>query len=181
MKTFHTQNLRSTVIAFTLALAFAAAGALGGCSKSDPVAVKPIEITRSTISSIDGMILMDYPGPKAQIQYDQGSPDFFCDTVEMFSIYLRPEQQKRVRAMFVQDMAKEEWNNPTSHWIDAKTAFYVAGSKRLGAMGPTLGSFSSETDASTFAAREGGKVYRFDQITPDMVVLDGGVLKDHKM
>ncbi|HEY8907233.1 MAG TPA: nitrous oxide reductase accessory protein NosL [Rhodoferax sp.] len=179
MKTYHT--LRASAIAFTLALSFAGAAVLSGCGQSAPVAVKPIEITRNTASTIDGMILLDYPGPKGQIQYDQGSPDFFCDTVELFSIYLTPEQNKRVRAMFVQDMGKADWNNPTGDWIDAKTAFYVAGSKRLGAMGPTLGSFSNEADARTFAAKEGGKVYRFDQITPDMVVLDGGVLKDKKL
>ncbi|MDD5323766.1 MAG: nitrous oxide reductase accessory protein NosL [Polaromonas sp.] len=181
MKTIHAQTLRGSVAAFTIAMALAGAGPLAGCSKSEPVAVTPIEITRGTICSLDGMTLMDFPGPKAQMQYEHGNPDFFCDTVEMFSIYLRPEQQQRVRAIFVQDMAKADWDNPTGHWINAKTAFYVAGSKRLGSMGPTLGSFSSEADASAFAAREGGKVYRFDQITPDMVVLDGGVLKDHKM
>lgn len=181
MKTFQTQTLRGTVTAFTLALAFTGVAVLGGCSKSEPVAVKPIEITRSTTCSLDGMTLMDYPGPKAQMQYDHGNPDFFCDTIEMFSIYLKPEQQQRVRAVFVQDMAKADWNNPAGHWIDAKTAFYVAGSKRQGSMGPTLASFASEADASAFAAKEGGKVYRFEQITPDMVVLDGGVLKDQKM
>ena len=177
MKVFTPKNLRGTAAA--IALVFAGAGILGGCSKSEPVAVSPIEITRGTTCSLDGMTLMDYPGPKAQIQYDQGKPDFFCDTVEMFSIYLKPEQQKRIRAIFVQDMAKTDWNNPVGHWIDARTAFYVAGSKRHGSMGPTLASFASESDASAFAAKEGGKVYRFEQITPDMVVLDGGVLKDH--
>ena len=181
MKTCHTQTLRATLIAVTLALSFAGSAVLGGCSQNESVAVKPIEITRSTVSSIDGMILLDYPGPKGQIQYDQGSADFFCDTVEVFSIYLMPEQHKRIRGMFVQDMGKADWNNPTGDWIDAKTAFFVAGSKRLGAMGPTLASFSGEADARAFAAREGGKVYRFDQITPDMVALDGGVLKDKQM
>jgi len=181
MKTSHTQKLRVTVTAFTIALAFTGAAVLGGCSKNEPASVQPIEITRDTSCSLDGMTLMDYPGPKAQMQYDHGEPDFFCDTVEMFSIYLKPEQQQRVRAVFVQDMAQADWNNPAGHWIDAKTAFYVAGSKRLGSMGPTLASFASEADASKFAAKEGGKVYRFDQITPAMVILDGGVLKDQKM
>lgn len=181
MKTLHTKNLRATLSAFTIALAVAGAAILGGCSRNEPASAKPIEITRGTACSLDGMTLMDYPGPKAQMQYDHGEPDFFCDTIEMFSIYLKPEQQQRVRAVFVQDMAQADWNNPSGHWIDAKTAFYVAGSKRLGSMGPTLASFATEADASTFAAKEGGKVYRFDQITPDMVVLDGGVLKDQKM
>lgn len=181
MKTSHTPKLRATAIAFTFALALTGAAVLGGCSKNEPASLQPIEISRDTSCSLDGMTLMDYPGPKAQMQYDHGEPDFFCDTVEMFSIYLKPEQQQRVRAVFVQDMAQADWNNPVGHWIDAKTAFYVAGSKRLGSMGPTLASFASEADAGKFAAKEGGKVYRFEQITPDMVVLDGGVLKDQKM
>ena len=75
-------------------------------------------------------------------------------------------------------MAQAEWKNPVGHWIDAHSAFFVAGSKARGAMGPTLASFAREEDARAFAAREGGHVLRFEQVTPDMAVLDGGVLKD---
>lgn len=165
----------------SIALALAGLAVLPGCDQDKPAAIKPAEITRDTVCSLDGMTVADFPGPKAQIFYDQGAPDFFCDTVEMFSIYRRQEQQRRVRAAFVQDMAKADWKNPRGYWIDARQAFYVAGSKLQGSMGPTLASFASEADAKAFAAREGGKVYRFDQVTPDMVVLDGGVLKDHQM
>lgn len=163
-------------------LALAGLVMLAGCGKSEQVAtVQPLEISRDTACSLDGMILSDFPGPKAQILYEQGNPDFFCDTVEMFSIYLRPEQQRRIRAVFVQDMAKADWNDPRGNWIDARSAVYVIGSKRLGSMGPTLASFANEAAAKDFAAKEGGKVYRFEQVTPDMVVLDGGVVKDQKM
>jgi copper chaperone NosL len=142
--------------------------------------VQAVEPDRNTVDAVDGMILLDYPGPKGQIHYAEGKPDFFCDTVGMLSMYLQPEQQKRVRALFVQDMSQADWKNPLGHWIDAKAAFYVAGSKARGAMGPTLASFAREEDAQAFAARDGGRVYRFDQVTPGMVVLDGGVIKDHK-
>jgi copper chaperone NosL len=180
MKSSHFPLLRAS--AATLALAFAMGGPaiLAGCTNSAAAAVQPVEIDRTIADSVDGMILLDYPGPKGQIHYDSGKPDFFCDTVGMFSMYLQPEQQKRVRALFVQDMAQADWKNPTGHWIDAKSAFYVAGSKARGAMGPTLASFSREADALAFAARDGGQVYRFDQVTPGMVVLDGGVIKDHQ-
>lgn len=183
MKATRTHLPRRATAAVAIAITFmiGAAIALGGCSKSETTAVQPIALTRDTVCSLDGMTLTDYPGPKAQIHYERGNPDFFCDTVEMFSIYLNPEQQKHVRAIFVQDMAKADWDNPTDHWIDAKTAFYVGGSKRRGSMGPTLASFARQTDALAFATKEGGQVYRFEQITPDMVVLDGGVLKDHKI
>ena len=111
------------------------------------------------------MLLLDYPGPKAQIHYDQGAPEFFCDTVEMFAIYPRPEQQKRILAVYVQDMGKADWTKPQGHWIDAKMAFYVEGSKLHGSMGPTLGAFAAEKDAQSFAQKEGGRVLRFDQVT----------------
>ena len=54
----------------------------------------PQEITVGTSCSLDGMTLADFPGPKGQIIYTTGNLDYFCDTVEMFSIYLKPEQKK---------------------------------------------------------------------------------------
>jgi copper chaperone NosL len=48
-------------------------------------------------------------------------------------------------------------------------------------MGPTIAAFSRETDARKLAEQNGGKVLRFDEVKPDMVALDGGVLKDGKM
>lgn len=161
-------------------LALMCAGLLVACENSTRTATGPIEITRDTHCSLDGMTLADYPGPKAQIHYAQGDADFFCDTVEMFSIYLRPEEQKRVTALYVHDMGNNDWDHPAGNWIDAKAAFYVASSKQRGSMGPTLASFAQEADAKAFSVKEGGKVFRFDQITPNMVTLDGGVLKDRR-
>lgn len=163
----------------TLILAMATI-ALAACGQSNTsTAIVPLEINQSTSCSLDGMLLADYPGPKAQIHYaGQPEPDFFCDTVEMFHMFLNPEQVRAVRGMFVQDMGKADWDVPRGHWIDAKNAWYVYGSKRDGSMGPTIASFAVEADAAKFAAEYGGKVYRFAEITADMVVLDGGVLHD---
>lgn len=159
------------------------AALLAGCGQSAHTeAVAPQDFDRNTSCTLDGMLLADYPGPKAQIFYSgQKAPDFFCDTVEMFHIYLTPEQVRKVTGIFVQDMGVADWDAPRGHWIDAKTAYYVFGSKREGSMGPTIASFAREQDAAKFAAQYGGKVYRFADITPDMVVLDGGVLHDRNM
>lgn len=151
-----------------------------GCSKKEQ-STTAIEIDRTTSCALDGMILMDYPGPKAQIHYDSGEPDFFCDTMEMFSIYLRPEQKKHIKALFTQDMGKTPWEHPADNWIDAKSAYYVYGSKKLGSMGPTLAAFARVEDADTFAKQYGGKVLRFEQVTLDMVALDGGAQHDERM
>ena len=166
-----------------LMLAALAATALTGCGQSaTSTAVAPVEISHGTSCALDGMLLADYPGPKAQIHYaGQAGPDFFCDTVEMFNIYLQPEQARPVQALFVQDMGRADWDQPRGHWIDAKSAYYVHGSKRRGSMGPTIASFAQEADAAKFAAEHGGKVYRFADITPDMAALDGGTLHDSNM
>ena len=87
-------------------LMLAAVAALAACGQSaTSTAVVPLEIEQGTSCSLDGMLLADYPGPKAQIQYaGQTEPDFFCDTVEMFHTVLDPEQLRAVRGIFVQDM-----------------------------------------------------------------------------
>ncbi|MEI7574081.1 MAG: nitrous oxide reductase accessory protein NosL [Methylotenera sp.] len=151
-----------------------------GCKQtSAPVAAQ--EITTGTSCSLDGMTLADFPGPKAQIHYATGEPDFFCDTMEMFSIYLQPEQKKNITGMYTQDMGKANWEKPQGSWIDAKTAFYVFGSKKTGSMGPTLAAFASQDNANKFAAEFGGKVLNFSQVTPEIVDLTGGVIHDEHM
>jgi len=171
-------DLRTLIPAILLAATLAACGQPSETS----TALDPIEITGGTACALDGMLLADYPGPKAQIHYaGKAEPDYFCDTVEMFHLYLNPEQVKAVRGLFVQDMGRADWDQPRGNWIDAKKAFYVHGSKRRGSMGPTIASFALEKDATKFSAEFGGKVYRFSDITPDLVVLDGGALHDSNM
>lgn len=153
---------------------------LAGCGEPAK-STQPLEIAGDTACALDGMILKDFAGPKAQIHYDQGEPDFFCDTREMFSIFLRPEQKKRITAIYTQDMGKADWTRPEGQWIDARSAFYVVGSPRRGSMGPTVPSFAQEADARKFAAQYGGKVLPFAQVTIDMVDLSGGAGHDEKM
>ena len=54
--------------------------------------------------------------------------------------------------IYVQDMARADWERPRGHWIDATAAFYVKGSRKHGSMGPTLASFAQEADARAFAS-----------------------------
>lgn len=154
--------------------------ALTACNKALPPAA-PQEITQGTVCTLDGMTLMDYPGPKGQIHYADGTTEFFCDTVEMFSISLRPEQQKRIRGIFTQDMAKADWRAPKGQWIAARSAYYVHGSSQRGSMGPTLAAFAARADAQAFAQKYGGTVLAFDQVTIDMVDLHGGAAHDRGM
>lgn len=141
---------------------------LGACSQT-PHKVDPLEPGDDTACALDGMVLNDFAGPKAQIHYTEGKPDFFCNLTELFDVVLSPESRRAVAALFVQDMGKTDWDHPRANWIDARTAFYVVGSRKAGSMGPTFGSFANASDADAFAAKEGGKVLRFDQINAAMV------------
>jgi len=162
----------------TLLLCFVVLSA--ACSRKEAPPV-PQETTAGTTCTLDGMLLHDYPGPKAQIHYDDGATEFFCDTVEMFSILLRPESQRRIRAVYAQDMGQADWKQPRGHWIDARTAWYVHGSQIKGSMGPTFAAFARQQDAEDFARKHDGKVLRFDQVTIEMADLRGGAAHDERM
>lgn len=155
---------------------------LAACGEAERSAPTAVAITESTSCALDGMLLAHFPGPKAQVHFEGSEfPEYFCDTVEMFSVYLRPEQARLVRALYVQDMGKADWDTPRGHWIDARAAFYVVGADARGSMGATIASFAQQGEATHFSREHGGIVLRFDEVTPDMVVLDGGVLNDQKM
>lgn len=156
--------------------------ACGQQTDSGSNAAIAIEIDQQTSCALDGMLLADFPGPKGQIHYaNRTEPEFYCDLVELFHIYLTPEVVVPVRALYVQDMGKADWNAPEGHWINAKDAWFVPGSSQRGSMGPTIASFADEADAQKFATEFGGTVVPFDGITSDMVVLDGAALHDKRM
>lgn len=153
---------------------------LAACDKTVQQAM-PIDPDSGTSCSLDGMVLTDYPGPKAQIHYAEGTPEFFCDLMELFATLLEPEQKRKASGIFVQDMGKTSWERPERNWIDARSAVYVAGSKKTGSMGPTFGSFATLQDAEEFVKKEGGKIVRFEQVTLDMVNMQPGAAHDGKV
>ena len=154
---------------------------LPGCAPSEGPATAQ-DFGDATACALDGMLLAEYPGPKAQIHYQgDDKPQFLCDPVEMFSLLLRPEQVKKVRAVYVQDMEKTDWERPHGAWIDARSAFYVRDGKLMGAMGPTFASFARREAAEGFAKTHGGKVMAYAEVTPELADLSGGGSQDQRM
>lgn len=167
------------------AIVLAVMVAVTGCGGRDDDAgqsATALEIAPGSTCSLDGMLLADFPGPKGQIRYaDDPEVHWYCDTMELVSALVKPEQVRSVRGAWVQDMARADWEVPRGHWIDARKAFYVVGSRRHGSMGPTVATFSEEVAAGSFAEEYGGQVLRLEQIRPDMVDLSGGALHDKRM
>lgn len=119
-----------------------------------------------------GMLITRFDGPKGEVfRKEQGETVYkFCSTRDMFSYYLDPENTRNVSQMMVHDMSKMPWGSDSiddKYLIDAKTAWYVIGSSKKGAMGKTLASFSLQTDAQAFADEFGGKVLNFTDINQD--------------
>lgn len=119
-----------------------------------------------------GMLITRFDGPKGEVfRKEQGDKVFkFCSTRDMFSYYLDPENKRNVSQMLVHDMSKMPWGSDSiddKYFIDAKTAWYVAGSEKTGAMGQTLASFSQQNDAKAFAKEFGGMVVSFKDISFD--------------
>lgn len=165
-------------------IAGAATGLLAACGGTDggSGSVVALEIDRSTSCALDGMLLADYPGPKGQILYrGEREVHWFCDTTEVLDTLLRPEQVRPLIGAWVQDMAKADWERPQGHWVDARTAHYVLGSRRHGSMGPTAASFAEAAAAAAFVQQWGGRALAFGALTPEAVDLTGGALHDTRM
>lgn len=118
--------------------------------------------------ALDGMLLRDFAGSKAQIRYADGKTDYFCDVMELLGEMLAPEQRRATSAFYVQDMGKADWKQPRGHWIAARDALYVLDSRARGSMGATIAPFSQRADADAFVLSHGGRVLRFDQVAPAM-------------
>jgi copper chaperone NosL len=118
-----------------------------------------------------GMVITRFPGSKGQL-YEQEVKTVrkFCSTRDMFSYYLQPENSHRATNIYVHNMAEVPWEKPDdSHLIDARKAWYVINHTLMGAMGPTLAAFETETSAQDFVKVNRGSIIVFSDITLDML------------
>lgn len=143
---------------------------LAGCSEPEQqVTEKPaaIHFDSGDECHVCGMAITRFPGPKGEaITAREQQVHKFCSTRDMFSWALQPENAKRDHTLYVHDMAQTDWEHPDdTALIDAREAYFVVGSERTGAMGPTLASFASEESAKGFANEFGGEVVGFGDVT----------------
>jgi len=171
-----TYSKKQNSLYLSLLLAFFLLGTVSSCSKQDEqqkMIHTAVAIEASEECHLCGMLITRFDGPKGELfRKEQGDKAFkFCSTRDMFSYYLDPENQRNVAQMLVHDMSKMPWGTINDeYFIDAKTAWYVAGSEKTGAMGKTLASFSLQTDAQAFAKEFGGKVIAFDAISLSLLM-----------
>lgn len=139
------------------------------CSRDAGTKPPPIEFTRDHSCNVCGMIIVDFPGAKAQIHYKDGKYDTFCSTLDMFLFYLQPDRPANIIAVYVNDMGKADMEHPKGHWIDAKKAFYVYGGDVMGPMGEALVPFSDMKEADLYVKKHGGGIIMFGEIKMEML------------
>jgi copper chaperone NosL len=154
---------------------FLGVAALAGCKEDVAEAPPPPhELTSEAIGYYCGMNLIEHVGPKGQIILASRSDAiWFSSARDAIAFTLLPEEPKDIRAIYVSDMAKApSWDHPgTKDWVDARTAFFVIGSRVAGGMGaPETVPFSNRQAANQFAAEQGGRVVTFDAIPGDYVL-----------
>ncbi|MBI4848565.1 MAG: nitrous oxide reductase accessory protein NosL [Nitrospirae bacterium] len=143
--------------------------ALSVACKQSETKLQPVELTREHMCQVCGMIIVDFPGAKAQIHYKKGKYDTFCSTLDMFLFYLQPDRPKDITAIYVNDMGKADMEHPVNLWTDATKAFYVYGGDVMGPMGEAMIPFSELKDAAAYIKQHGGKLIAFNDVTMDML------------
>lgn len=150
-----------------IALFLAVAGlVITGCNDANKVEapVEPVGFHAGDECHVCGMLIAEFPGPKGQAVATTEVRKF-CSAAEMIGWWLQPENQNRSYELYVHDMARSDWYRPDdAHLINARDAWYVAGTGLEGAMGAVLATFADEQEARALAQRTGGHVMRFDEI-----------------
>ncbi|SIS42744.1 nitrous oxide reductase accessory protein NosL [Neptunomonas antarctica] len=147
---------------------------LTGCNeeaKEKVMAQQAMALESGDECHLCGMLITRFPGPKGQV-FERGIKQNmkFCSTRDMFAYALDPEHKHNIQSVFVHDMAVNPWEKPTDEtYIDGRKAWFVIGSSKKGAMGPTLASFKTQEDAEAFAKEFGGELKRFDELTLDII------------
>lgn len=162
-----TINARAASVLATLVLLMG----LAACSEpeQDRQVREPVAFNQGDECHVCGMVITNFPGPKGQAAGEDGVRKF-CSTAEMLGWWLQPENQQRDLQLYVHDMGRSDWNHPDDrHLIDARTAWYVAGTPLKGAMGAVFASFSDEQEARLLAEEKGGQILRLDEISQEML------------
>ncbi len=115
------------------------------------------------------MWITKYAGPKAEIVTKSGHVYKFCSTKCMTCTLLRLGVSEKIAGIWVNDMVGNDWEHPNASFIDAESAWYVQGSSRKATMGKSLASFSTEEAAVAFQKEFGGTIYRWNDLTKDIL------------
>ncbi len=157
------------------AVALALVSVLAACNPDQKAALpQPQEPGSDAVGTICGMNLNEHHGPKGQVFVSDGDQPFWFSSVRDAFTWLLVDDGlgKTVAAIYVNDMGKAtDWANPQpGTWVEARHAWFVVASDRVGGMGGAeLVPFGERAQADHFAAQHGGRVLAFQQINSSVL------------
>ncbi len=155
-------------------LVLLAAALTWACSDREPATVmEPQELTRDAVGYFCGMTVLDHTGPKGQVFLtDRQQPLWFTSVRDTLAFTLLPGEPKNIAAIYVTDIGRASWDQPEpGTWIDARKAFYVVGSDRVGGMQtPEVVPFATREDTRLFIKQHGGGIFSFDTIPRESIL-----------
>lgn len=155
--------------------------ACGGEQETATTGCSPIHLTDEHECALCGMTIVRYPGPKGQACLRDGTLLTFCSVHDLLAWAWQPESAPAIDSLHVHDLSSTGWDSPSDDaYIDARTAVYVVGHDRRGAMGHSPAPFSNESDARTFAEGHGGRLLTFSDLDFDSLRQGsgGGMMHD---
>ncbi len=167
--------MRESTLSRWLIPALACAALLNsiGCEKQPAIATpEPHTLTRDASGYYCLMTVVYHNGPKGQIILSDGKVNWFTSVRDTIAFTLLPEEPKNIAAIYVNDMSQADWDNPgEDNWINARNAWYVIGSQRVGGMGAAEAvPFATQDSAQAFTKKHGGEVVAFEDIPPDYIL-----------
>ncbi|PHZ84328.1 nitrous oxide reductase accessory protein NosL [Paremcibacter congregatus] len=143
------------------------------------VAPDPVALTREAEGFYCNMIVIDHPGPKAQVfEKNRDRAIWFTSVRDALAYNILPGEAQHVLAIYVHDMGRaDSWDRPNDDgiWMKASAAYYVIDSNRRGGMGAreTI-PFGDPRKAEAFTVEHGGRVVAFNDIPTDYLLGDSG-------
>ena len=117
--------------------------------------------------AVCGMFVQKYHPWVAAIVFADGAQAFFDGPKDLFRYLLDLEKYKAKDRPIAEIVVTDYYR---VRFIDAKTAFFVAGSDVMGPMGAELIPLEKREDAETFSLDHGGgEILEFDEITPGKI------------
>ena len=127
---------------------------------------KKLQVPKEAKCPVCGMFVAKYPKWAAMMQV--GDKKFYFDGVkDMMKFYFYDQTFQFKRSKINKVLVQDFYNFKV---LDARDAFYVAGSNVYGPMGKELIPFESLKEAKNFFKdHKGQKIVRFNQITLDLI------------
>jgi copper chaperone NosL len=153
-----------------------------GCKKDAPKATKTAQAAQPATKGLDeagalqisdtdrcpvcAMKIHKHKKFASAIELADGTTYYFCGTGCLLKSWLHPEVfLSQSRDELKRAITREYFGGK---FIDASSAYWVAGSDVVGPMGPALVPLASEADLATFRKRHGGKsTFRLTDLTDE--------------